>query len=71
MEKEIGTIASFEINADKFMIDKLHFFLVSATIKAGVEFEILSKIVYDGKTLIKKKSDTLVNERFVLINDID
>ena len=67
VEKEIGTVATYEFDSDKFLMDKLHFTLRTVTIKPEMKYVILSSIEYEGKKLVKRKTDTLVKERFVII----
>lgn len=66
VEKEIGTIATYKFEVDKFTFEKLNFELQSIELRNDLKYTILSKIGYDGKELKSKKTDTLVKERFVL-----
>lgn len=66
VEKEIGTIASYKLDVEKFNFEKLSFELQTIEIRNDLKYTILSKIEYDGKELKSKKTDTLVKERFVL-----
>lgn len=67
VEKEIGTVANYNFETEDFLIDNLQFCFKSITIRKDFEYGLLTSINYLGKELVKKKSDTLVKERFVLI----
>lgn len=67
VEKEIGTIGTYKFEADNFSFDKLRFTLNSVIIQRNLKFLIVSKIEYDGKELLSKKSDALVKEQFALL----
>ncbi|MBL0048923.1 MAG: hypothetical protein IPP32_12600 [Bacteroidetes bacterium] len=67
IEKEIGTIASYKLDVEKFTFEKLNFELHTIEIRSDLKYTILSQIYYDGQTLKSKKTDTLIKERFVLL----
>ncbi len=67
VEKEIGTIASFKLDVEKFTLEKLNFELKTIEIRNDLKYTILTKIEYDGQTIKSKKTDTLIKERFVLL----
>ena len=71
VEKEIGTIASYQFETDIFLLDNLIFTLQNVALTKDLQFQILSQIEYKGKKLVSKKSDSLVNERFALIDSYD
>lgn len=54
-QKEIGLVASFEINIDNFNIDNLEFQLLQTK-----EQTILEKLLYKNEVLKSKKKDTLL-----------
>lgn len=58
-EYEIGLMASFEIQIDKFSIDLVRFGLLLFN-NPSQELEILSEVFYDKELLVSKREDLLI-----------
>lgn len=68
VEKEIGTVANYLFETENFSIEKLHFSIQSVNIRKDLDFTLLTNLNYEGSELsARKKSDTLVKERFALL----
>lgn len=66
VEKEIGTIANYKFETDKFSFEKLKFTLQTIRIREDITYTLLTEIKYNGQELRSKISDTLVKERFAI-----
>jgi hypothetical protein len=65
-EREIGTIASYRFECINFNLDKLFFVLTKGNILKQ-KYVILTNIYYDGIKLHSFHSDTLVQNRFAMV----
>ena len=67
IEKEVGMIASYKIDTQKFDLDKVKFELIE--IDTGIEkLLFLHRVFYDGKLLKSVSNDTLVTSNYAIIN---
>lgn len=68
VEKEVGTLANYIFETEKFSIDSLHFSIKTVTVHENINFTILTNLNYLQKELVaNRKSDTVVKERFALL----
>lgn len=67
VEKEVGSFASYQMDLENFSLDKLQFNLQRVQ-TSEIAYLIISDLIYDNQKLTLRRKDTVIRERFALID---